>query len=233
MRLKLYFLLVLTLSLLFSTLLLAEGEKEIALALKTTGDVEARNPGRDWFTLNFGALLNDNDEIRTGDDGFLAIVFTDDKSQVKIRENTRLTLQSDASGPNTFDKRLVLYVGEIFVHASKQKGAMIINTPDGTASVKGTQFWLLVNDDGTTTLITLEGLVELTSNVTGATLGVSPGSAATISPDGTIQTTPMDEIEVPELPTDSEEHETIELRFEDNDGNVKRVIIELEEDTDD
>ena len=61
----------------------------IAIATKVMGTVEINknaNPG--YISLKPGTILKDGDGIRTGSDGFVLLIFIDDKSQLKVKEDS-------------------------------------------------------------------------------------------------------------------------------------------------
>ncbi|MCB2200912.1 FecR family protein [bacterium] len=156
----------------------AADDDVIALTLVTKGPADYSLADTSWTPLKFGTVLYDSTQVRTGEAGFAAMAFTDDGSQLKMRPNTRLTLFGERQDDNSILKRVTLEVGELFNDVKKQKGAIQISTPTSVASVKGTEYWLLVDPDGNTTLITLEGVVELTNLVTGQTIQVGQGYTA-------------------------------------------------------
>ena len=73
---------------LFTQSILLHAEK-IAVATKVKGMVEIMKVGNKEFkNLRPGSILDDGDKIRTGKSGFVAIIFIDDKSTLKIKENS-------------------------------------------------------------------------------------------------------------------------------------------------
>ena len=62
---------------------------KIAVATKVKGMTEIMKVGKKEFNnLKAGSILDDGDKIRTGKSGFVAIIFIDDKSTLKIKENS-------------------------------------------------------------------------------------------------------------------------------------------------
>ena len=73
-----------------SNLVFAE---KIAVATKVKGMVEIMKVGNKEFkNLRPGSILDDGDKIRTGKSGFVAIIFIDDKSTLKIKENSEAVI---------------------------------------------------------------------------------------------------------------------------------------------
>ena len=78
-----------TLFLLISTL----SADKIAVATKVKGLVEIMKVGKkEFLSLKAGSILDDGDKIRTGSSGFVAIIFIDDKSTLKIKENSEAVI---------------------------------------------------------------------------------------------------------------------------------------------
>ena len=66
---------------------------KIAVATKVKGMVEIMKVGNKEFkNLSAGSILDDGDKIRTGKSGFVAIIFIDDKSTLKIKENSEAVI---------------------------------------------------------------------------------------------------------------------------------------------
>ena len=62
--------------------------------LKTKGRAELNKQGiRTWFHRKKGVRLEIGEKIRTDDNSLAALVFTDDKSQLKIRSNSSVTIK--------------------------------------------------------------------------------------------------------------------------------------------
>ena len=68
---------------------------KIAVATKVTGIAEIMKVGKKKFNdLKAGSILEDGDKIRTGKSGFVAIIFIDDKSTLKIKEDSEAVILS-------------------------------------------------------------------------------------------------------------------------------------------
>ncbi|MBS1262166.1 MAG: hypothetical protein MAG453_01507 [Calditrichaeota bacterium] len=202
----------------------AQSAKSVAVALSVKGNAEFSR-GDEWKPLAMGTLLDDGDKVRTGEDGFCALVFTDDKSQIKLRPNTNVQLNADRNPDYSLAKRVNMEIGELFAEVKKQKGSLQIATPTAVASVKGTELWVIVNPDGSTQQITLEGLVELLSLTTGETVDVPAGSQGTVGGEGGIDLSDISEEDVPQY-LDEMQIDEIEIRFIDEQGNEKTLIIQ-------
>jgi len=176
----------------------------IALTLLVKGGVEIRQDTVEWQPLTFGDVLVSDAQIHTEEDGFTALAFTDDGSQVKIRPNTRLTVSAARQPDNSLVKRITEDVGVLLADIKKRKGSYQVITPTSVASVKGTRFWVRVAEDGGTEVITLDGTVELMNQVSGSVVEVDAGQVATSGVDGEIRVQEIGpETEVPEWTTEA------------------------------
>jgi FecR protein len=218
-------LIVLTLS----GMALAENAKAIAIIMAVKGEVDIKKGDAGWASATFGAVLDDGDKIRTADNGFLAIVFTDDKSQLKIRPGTEITLNGKRDEDFNISKRINLEIGELFADVTKQKGSLQVATPTSVASVKGTEFWIMVQIDGITQVMTLEGLIEFLSLETGQTVEVDAGTQALIDELGGITISQINPDDIPGMIEEMLDLKTIEVEFYDQDGNLKKLLLRYEE----
>lgn len=206
-----------------------EASKSIAVILTAKGDAELKKGDDPWKSANFGAVLNAGDKLRTGNDGFISIVFTDDKTQLKIRPNTAITVDGQRDEDYSISKRVNMELGELFADVTKQKGALQIATPTSVASVKGTEFWVIVNEDGSSQVLTLQGLIEMLSLITGQTVDVGAGMGANIDPSGSIEEVTLEDIDVPDFTEETFDLKSIEIRFLDDEGNEKTIIIQYQD----
>ncbi len=213
------------LSLLMAGSALAQGSKAIAIVLTAKGNAEVKKPGNDWTTLKFGVVLDDGDQIRTGDDGFVALAFTDDKSQLKIRPDTEITVNAQRQADYSLAKRVNMELGELFADVKKQKGSMQVATPTSVASVKGTSFWVLVDENGETNLLAIEGLIQFLNLISNESIDVSGGTTGFAGTDGSLETGSLEGMTIPEFLEETLGFRTIEIIFTDDEGNTKRLII--------
>ena len=78
---------------------------KIAVATKIKGLVEIMPVGKKDFTkLNPGTILSDGDKIRTGSKGFAAIIFIDDKSTLKLKEDSEAAITGQRSAASISKK---------------------------------------------------------------------------------------------------------------------------------
>lgn len=217
---------MLVLGLFMTGSLFAQGTKSIAVTAKIKGKTEHKVSGGEYApNLKRGKQIGDKDWVRTQDDGYIALMFIDDKSLLKLRENTELEITAERSGAG-LDKSIQLSFGKLKVEISPQfSGVFTISTPTSVASVKGTIFWIISTPEGDQ-FIGIEGTVEVTNNQSGQTVSVTVGQTATSNVDGTIDVQPTPEGGVPDDPGDDDAGNQIRIRLENPNGDTKEVIID-------
>jgi hypothetical protein len=183
--------------------------QSVAVTVKATGEVFlAAGGSKTEKALSTGARLADGDRVRTGAEGRAVLVFTDDKSQLKLLPMTELTVHARRQGGRT-DKEVEMSAGTLWSKVTRQQGEFRIATPTSVASVKGTAWWTKTGEAGTT-IITEEGIVGLLSRRTGESADVVMGQTG--ESDG-------DHSEV--RPTSQGDQQGLER------GELKRVVVPI------
>ena len=205
-------------------ILVPEENKLIAVTTKAKGDVTFRSwDSEDFNDLKPAEVLNDGDHIQTGSDGFGALVYLDDKSTIKVKENTNFDVIG-TRGKEGISKRIKINTGTIKAKIQKgNAGGFVIETPTSVATVKGTEFWLVAAPDRDR-VFGLEGTVELTNTVSGDIVTVGSDETGTSLATGEVNVAPT----IPEeIPAEIEEQEIneFEIEFEGPDGNQKTMKI--------
>ena len=210
-----------------SSSLFAQDMKPIAVAAKVRGETELKVPGGDYApNLKRGKQINDKDWVRTKDDGYIALMFIDDKTLLKIRENSELEIKAVRSGAG-LDKSIQMAFGKVKAEISPQlSGVFTIATPTSVASVKGTTLYIVSTPDGDQIIVT-DGTVEVTNNESGQTVTVTVGQTVTSNPDGTIAVAATPAGGVPQGFSDDEEGDQIRIRLENPDGDIKEISIDF------
>ena len=205
-----------------------QGNK-IAVTTKVKGLVEIMPIGKENFAnLKPGTILSDGDKIRTGSSGFTAIIFIDDKSTLKLKENSEAVITGQRSA-QSIAKKINMDVGTVRATVNKQNSNFVIQTPTSVASVKGTDFWMITDPVDGDVVIGLDGVVTLTNNETGAEVDVTEGTSGSSTPDGDLDIEETEESSIPEDPTDQDEQQSeIKIYFEGPNGEQKVMIIEYE-----
>ncbi|MCF7807003.1 MAG: FecR family protein [Candidatus Marinimicrobia bacterium] len=146
-----------------------------------------------------GTILETNDQIKVND-GFAVMLLLDDKSQVKLRENTEvaITMVEDLSG-SAYHVRLD-YGQALTKYTKGADFEFQLHTPTSVASIKGTEFWTISDPEEGDNVIVLEGVVDVMNNLTGMISTAGAGETVNSTTDGYIQTDPTEEGSIPEDP---------------------------------
>jgi tetratricopeptide (TPR) repeat protein len=147
------------------------------------GSVIARKTGEEvrfidisnWRSVDIKQDLLAGDLLRTNALGHLAVLFSD-HTQVRLGRNTTLLVKEIGK---TADTKLGLQSGTIWARAERGGEGLTVETPAAAAAIRGTDWTMTVDGNGKTSLIVLEGLVQL-SNEFGA-VSVAEGEAAVAS----------------------------------------------------
>ncbi|MFQ5707672.1 MAG: FecR domain-containing protein [bacterium] len=202
----------------------ADNDKDVALMIKTKGKVEIRQSGRrNWVLARRGNRLDSGQVVRTGASSLAAVVFTDDKTLMKIRANSSVTIKGKRE-KNSIIKTLTLNAGELWAKVSRQRSAaMRIETPSGVATVKGTELNCLYLND-TFVVFCKKGLIELINQLGSLLLGANEmGRIVRGSAPQRFTGNPNDVFEMGEDELGSK----IEIFFEDKDHNKKKLILQF------
>lgn len=176
---------------------------KVAVVSKVQGDVllqKAESMDYDQ-AVTMGTILENNDQIKVND-GFAVMLLLDDKSQVKLRENTEvaITMVEDLSGSG-YHVRLD-YGQALTKYATGAGFDFQLHTPTSVASIKGTEFWTISDPEIGDNVIVLEGVVDVMNNLTGMISTAGAGETVSSGTDGYIQTDKTDPASVPEDPED-------------------------------
>ena len=202
---------------------------KIAVATKVKGPVEIMPIGKKGFSdLEPGTILSDGDKIRTGPSGFTAIIFIDDKSTLKVKDNSEVVITGKRTAAS-ISKKINMDEGTIRATVKKQNTDFVIQTPTSVASVKGTDFWLLSDPETGDQIIGIEGIVGLVNNETGQEIDVSEGMSGLSTLDGNVGLTETDPSSIPDDPSDEIEGPSqVKIYLEGPNGEQKVMIIEYQ-----
>ena len=203
---------------------------KVAIAIKISGDVSVLYKGLNLEqVLKPGSPLSHQDKIKTGKNGYIALMYLDDKTVVKILGNSDLTISGDRSG-NKINKSLDIKYGKIAANVKPQKGKEFrISTPTSVASVKGTEFAIQSDPSSGDSFTLIEGLIQVTNSITGESTQVQEGETAISTPDGSLNVAETTSDDLDGFEEASIEPQTQELRFEveDENGNIKEILIKF------
>ena len=202
---------------------------QIAVTTKVKGLVEIMPVGKkDFSDLKAGTILSDGDKIRTGSSGFVAIIFIDDKSTLKLKGNSEVVIMGQKTAAS-ISKKINMDSGTVRATVKKQNTDFVIQTPTSVASVKGTDFWLLTDPVTGDQIICVEGTVGLVNSETGEDVDVTEGMSCISIPDGTLELSETDPSSIPDDPSDEQEGPSqIRIYLEGPNGEQKVMVIEYQ-----
>jgi len=205
--------------------------QRIAIVTKAIGAVEINKKAKPGYnSLKAGTILEDGDGIRTGSDGFALIIFIDDKSQLKVKGDSEVTI-SGKKIASAISKNVRMDNGTVRAQVNKKrKGEFVIQSTTSVASVKGTDFWFIANSEAGDMVIGLEGIVDLFNAISGLNVDVTAGNTGTSDSNGNIDVTETNQNTIPEDPTegDAPVGDQIEIEFEGPNGEIKKLIIDIQ-----
>lgn len=183
-------------------------ENPIGRLINPQGQVSVLQSGAaSWQDALNGRDLFPGDTVKTAQNSRVSILCIDE-TQLKLNENTVLVLKSSMPSPrlgiatpaaHTGTDRSLYEVpkGEVWLRNKSEKVRFDVETPAVTAAIRGTEFNLKVNNEGTATLVLLEGKIRL-NNPQGeidlnpgeegmARIGQAPVKRVLVQPDDAVQ----------------------------------------------
>ena len=145
------------------------GEK-IAIVTKIIGKAEYERGKNSSKILTKGFIIENGDRISTPKGGFVALIFIDDKSALKIREKTKIIINGKKSS-SKISKKIDLSSGTIRAQVENNRD-FIVQTSVSVASVKGTDFWVISDSKIGDSVIGLEGIVSLSNRKSGEKIDI-------------------------------------------------------------
>lgn len=168
----------------------------VARSSTPAGSVIARKTGEEvrfidvssWQGVDIHQDLLAGDELRTNALGSLAVLFSDN-TQVRLGRNTTMLVKQISS---VGDSHLSLEEGSIWARAERGGDGIVVETPAAAAAIRGTD-WTMTVDGDRTSLIVLEGTVELSNEfgsvsvtrgeTASASIGQAPTKTVIVDPD--------------------------------------------------
>lgn len=175
---------------------IAFAQSYFATVLKTNGTVLVKPSGETEFNVNaeMGMGLHVGDAIMTADDGFVAVIFTSDKSLVKIRKNSEVSIREEYSV-----RTVKIKEGRLLASVTPGiKGSFRVETPTSVASVKGTKFWTVTSSQYGDRFYGVEGNVSIMNLITGVESNMAAGQMVISTPQGQLVNMPVDESDIPQ-----------------------------------
>jgi len=172
----------------------------IGRVMKANGEVLIKPIGGGAYSVAVkpGQAIANGDAIRVGESGFAVVIFLDDKSVVKIRENTDFQFVETS---NT--RSLIIEQGTTLHNVNKdnRKKTYRVETPVSVASVKGTEFSAFHDAiAGIDKFVGKTGNFEVFNTISGMTVNVGAGQKAVSNALGQLIPAPAQPGDYPEDP---------------------------------
>ena len=146
-------------------------EKAKAQLIVESGNVEVRSNGGSWTVAENGMYLYESDSVRTGDDSSASIVLFE-TSVIRLDSNTEVTIEELIRGEET-SVTIQQDSGRTWNTVNKISGIdnYEVQTPTTVASVRGTAFVVIVQENGSTYYGVKHGLLNVSKISGGVVLG--------------------------------------------------------------
>ena len=206
------------------------GGERIAVATKVIGSVEFIR-GKDFSkSLKKGHIIESGDILKTKKGGFAAIIFIDDKSALKVKENTELEIFGNNNNNQSIAKRISLINGTVRAKVENQKNKdFIVQTSVSVASVKGTDFWVISDKSKGDSIIGIEGVIQLANKISGEIIDIRKGITGLSSNNGKLESFNTDPKTIPSDPSgDDTVNQKIRIELIDASGKKKILVIEYQ-----
>ena len=203
------------------------GGDRIAVATKVIGSVEYVR-GKDFAkSVKKGHIFESGDKITTAKGGFVALIFIDDKSALKVKENSEVIISGNKNN-RAIAKRIGLKGGTIRAQVGKKQNRdFIVQTTVSVASVKGTDFWVVSDNNNGDSVIGIEGVIQLTNKISGDKIDIPSGITGLSTKDGKLQSFNTDPKTIPKDPSgDNIGNQKLKIEFKDANGKKKTLVIE-------
>lgn len=203
------------------------GGDRIAVATKVIGAVEYVR-GKDFAkSVKKGHIIESGDKITTAKGGFVALLFIDDKSALKVKENSEVIISGNKNN-QAIAKRIGLKGGTIRAQVGKKQNRdFIVQTTVSVASVKGTDFWVVSDNNNGDSVIGIEGVIQLTNKISGDKIDIPSGITGLATKDGQLQSFNTDPKTIPKDPSgDNIGNQKLKIEFKDANGKKKTLVIE-------
>ena len=172
----------------------------IGRVMKANGEVLIKPIGSGTYSVSvkLGQAISNGDAIRVSEASFAVVIFLDDKSVVKIKENTDFQFVETS---NT--RSLIIEQGTTLhnVNSKDRKKDYRVETPVSVASVKGTEFSAFHDAvAGVDKFVGKSGNFDVFNSISGMTVNVGAGQKAVSNAMGQLIPAPAEPGDYPEDP---------------------------------
>lgn len=160
-----------------------------------TGTVEVKTSGGEWSEAVNGTFLYQLDSVKTGDNSS-ALVILFESSIIRLDSNTEIMLQELIQEEGETSVKISQEEGRTWNTVLKMSGIddYEVQTPTTVASVRGTTFDINVQQNGTTIVSVIKGMVNVTTTDEGTeyTVELSENWSITVEFDSVGQPQPFE-----------------------------------------
>jgi ferric-dicitrate binding protein FerR (iron transport regulator) len=196
----------------------------IAFFAKIIPMVSHKAVSADWVEAKGTDVIQYGDKVRTSEKALAIIKFVD-KSIVKLREKSELTVTGDQT-----KKDVLLHEGVIGFSIGKQEKdeEFRFTSPTSVAAIRGTE-GLFESKSVADTLIVAEGVVELTNRSADSTVSVRAGFTGISGADGSLLVVPSTLAQRNRARAAIDSENLLEIDLRDGQGNRKKLRIDFKE----
>ncbi len=176
--------------------------------------------------------LNDSDTLVTAEDGYAMVQFMDN-SVARVQPNSVLIVSGEFTEENTTAARLALQLGEVFLNVQDDRSDYEVSTSSAVAAVRGTEFIVTSDQDGSTRFVGMSGEVEIFAINSEEVATLLQNNMATVDSEGNeIDLTELTDEEIAEIRRLYEEWdsrtetETFRIQFENEEGEVRDIELQ-------
>ena len=222
-----------TLATIFFLALLSVGMRPsatpIAIIMKVVPEVTKKIGPAYWSKALASDQLQGGDQVRTAQKA-LAILKFMDKSIVRVREQSLVTVTGDGSGQK-FTKVVDLKSATVGFEIRKQTNEQFrFTSPTSVASIRGTK-GKLTDRDNYDTLIVVEGLINLKNSVSSKDIDIPAGYIGFSGPDGSLSSRLATDAELADASgaATGNGEKNLNLEMHDSKGNKKTLKIKIKQ----
>ncbi len=161
-------------------------EEQLGHITFRSGDVQVSGAKETaWRRAELGMPVYFGDNLRTGEDGEVAITYVDG-GMLKVHPNTHIALNAIVS-PVERKNSVLLFFGRIWNRARKkvvQMKGLEVQTPTAVVGVRGTEFETASYEDGTMVVVVDSGRVMVDNEIDQSTLAANEGAKLSFDTKG-------------------------------------------------
>lgn len=221
---------ILIISLLLIATMALFADSAVAFLAANRGRVELARNNRN-LRFRAGEMLQNNDQIKTGNESYAAYKYVDGSSQVRVFANSIVRVRATTTN-GTLNKTVAIDRGNVYSRVTRNTGSYRVETSNTVASVRGTGFLTKVDDEGYCRYIVEDGEIELLIRSTGERHLVGRGKTASIDPDGNVNIADSSADDLTELDNAEEQAgqeaniRTIRIPVQNETGEIKYIEIQ-------